>query len=329
MKRSKHIDFYIITLAVVGLAVAALRFFALLNFNQETMHFDDKTLINIANIITAVGVCIFATGLFLLPDDLDLVPSVDNAATGIPTGLVAITLLFSAAERAAVLRDGIFAGNPLLRYVTVILLALALLSVIGFFLLVFVSKSQSTLKAALFLFIVLYLAVYSVYLYFNKSVHPTNSPNKIVDQLAYLFSAMFFLFETRIPLGRALWRPYIAFGFAASLLCAYSALPALIIYFYNGYTVSDSICESAVTLALCIFITARVILTSVLHDDIQCPEAAAVSELATVRQAEMAENRRLSRARDNDNMEEIESADVENYQFDIPSEEISTDNEGK
>ena len=329
MKRSKHIDFYIVALTVIGLAVAALRFFALLDFDPESMHFNDGMLIGIANVLTTLGVCIFATGLFLLPPDLDLVPSADNAATHIPTGIMAIALMFSAAERAAVLRDGIYASGSVLYYLTVALLVLSVLSVVAFFLLIFINKSQSVINAYFFIFIVLYLAAYSLYLYFNKSVHPTNSPNKIIDQLAYLFSAMFFLFETRIPLGRAYWRPYIAFGFAASLLTAYSALPALVLYFYNGYVISDSICESATTLALCIFITARVILTSVLHDDVQCPAAAAVSELANARIEEIAENKRLSLARDTDNNEEIESADVENYQFDIYSEQSAAENAEK
>ena len=73
----------------------------------------------------------------------------------------------------------------------------------------------------------------------------------------------------------------------------------------------------------------RVILTSVLQYDVQCPEAEVISDLAAMRQAEMAESRELSRARNNDNMEEIDSEEVENYQFDIPSEEINANTEAK
>lgn len=329
MKRSKQIDIYIISLVVLGLAAVTLRFIALLSFNNETMHFDDKVCIRIANLLTTLGVGIFASGMLFGLDDADLVPSSENAATYIPTGLVAIALMFSVADRAKVLMNGSFADNSTLYYFSIALLILSALSVVAFFILVLISKTQSVIKTYLLLFIVIYLAVYSVYLYFNTTVHPTNSPNKIVDLLAYLFASMFFLFETRIPLGRAAWKPYIAFGFAASLLTAYSALPALIMYIYNGSIISDSICETAVTLALCIFITSRVILTSVLPYDVQCPEAEVISDLAAMRQAEMAESRELSRARNNDNMEEIDSEEVENYQFDIPSEEINANTEAK
>ena len=318
MKKVKHLDIYLITLALIALTAVSLRTVACLTaFNPATLHFADKTAIGISNLLVTLGVVFSATFFFTRQKNLYLVASAENAATYIPAGLVSVALLFIGLERYYAMDSMVF-DSILLKYLSYALIGLAGISIPAFFLLIFNSKNESNARAALFLCIVLYLTVYSLYLYFNRSVHPLNSPNKIVDQMAYLFAAMFFLFETRISLGRAIWKPYIIFGLCASLLTAYSAIPSLIVYLVNGSVISDSTNETAVTLALCIFITSRVILTGRLSEDVECPEAEAISTLSDVRKAEMADKKKSLRAHVINNNEENDTVDTENYQFDIP-----------
>ena len=204
--------------------------------------------------------------------------------------------------------------------------ALAFISVISFFLSVFIERQDNLFKAAFSLSIVFFLAIYAALLYFNKQTHPTNSPNRLVDEMAYLFSAIFFLFEARVPLGRAKWRGYVAFGLSATLLSAYSSIPSLILYFVKGYTVSESLIESILTLTLMIFIGSKVLQIRNLTPDSECEGAKAIETLASIRADEIESRRAPSRAQDSDNMEENDDTeDASNYSFDIPAVEAKTE----
>ena len=86
---------------------------------------------------------------------------------------------------------------------------------------------------------------------------------------------------------REAWRPYIAFGFIAAAIAAYSAIPALILYVIGGKTVSNSVYEIALTLALFVFILSRVLLTGELIEDKRSPIAAAFIENAEKREQEL------------------------------------------
>ncbi|MBR0449266.1 MAG: hypothetical protein IIX30_00435, partial [Clostridia bacterium] len=104
----------------------------------------------------------------------------------------------------------------------------------------------------------------------------TNAPAKITDEMAYLFAAVFFLYETRISLGRGKWRAYVTFGLIAAQLAAYSSIPALIVYFAKGEMISNSIFESVLTFTLFLFITSRLGMVSTLTPDKPCDVAAAI-----------------------------------------------------
>ena len=125
-----------------------------------------------------------------------------------------------------------------------------------------------------------------MYLYFSTAL-PINSPNKMLDQMAYLLAAVFFLYETRLSFGREKWRPYIAFGFIAATVCAYSSIPSIILYISNGETVSNTIYESTLTLALFIFIISRIILTAGLIEAKSSPTVSAIAKAAHLRQNEI------------------------------------------
>ena len=320
MKKLQTIDLYLIPLIFVSLAAATLRTVALLtSFSTESMHFDDGVLFGISAIIAGVSVIAFLSYLFLGEKNRPLISRSDNAASYIPAGIVSTALLFMGVENISMGLGGYPKG--IISILSLVTGALALLSITSFFLSVFIEKRNNLYKAAFSLCIVMFLAVYAALLYFNKATHPTNSPNRLIDQLAYLLAAIFFLYEARIPLGRARWRGYVAFGLCAALMAFYSSAPALIYYFVSGYTLSESLIESILTLTLAIYITLRVLQIKHLTPDSQCNAARSIETLATMREDEM-KAQHEPHACDTDNMEENDDTeDASNYSFDIPDAE--------
>ena len=318
MKKQKLIDIYIIGLLIAAISAIILRTYALISdFDSLTMHFSNSMAASAANIIVIIAVLAFATNLFMKKESVGLIAKTDNAASFIPSGIVSTALLFMGVHLIKGMNSH---SSPILRPICIWAAVLAFLSVGSFFLSILIEQKNNNLKAAFSILIVIFLALYSCHLYFNKEVHPTNSPNKVVDQMAYLFSAAFFLYESRITIGRAKWRGYVAFGLMASLLCFYSAVPSLILYVLDGRLVSDSLVESVLTITLGIFVTSKVFQTKRLTPDEECETARSIAALAEMRQEEIEEMRKHARARDIDNMEEKDdnSADMANYTFDIP-----------
>ena len=324
MKKLQKIDLYVISLLIFGISAIALRTHALLtSFNSVTMHFDEKTTITIS--VVLVVLCTLALGTYFIFGEKGrkLIATSSNAASFIPAGIVSTAMLVMGVEKLIAMKS---LPVGMVRTITMLCGILAFLSVASFFLSIFMERNDDIYKAAFSLSIVFFLALYATLLFFNKQVHPTNSPNKLVDQIAYLSAAMFFLFESRIPLGREKWRGYISFGLVATLFTAYSALPSLIVYVVNGYIVSDSIIESVLTLALTILIGSKVLQTEKLTRDAECSAAKSVVMLAMMREEEIEEHRKLSHAQDYNNNEANDDAeDAANYTFDIPYTETATE----
>lgn len=324
MKKLRTIDLYLIPLLFVGLTTVILRSVALLTcFNSLTLHFDDKIIITISSVMILLSVIGFASYLFLGEKEKDFIVRTDNARNYLPAGILSIALLFMGASCLGRSFEPRYSGiiSPL----AFVCGLLAFLSAASFLISVFIEKNEHLYKAAFSLSIVLFLALYSVILFFNREIHPTNSPNKIVDQLAYVFAAIFFLYESRIYLGRTKWHGYVAFGLIATLLCSYSALPSLVVYIANGYLVSDSLIESLLTLAVAILIGSKVVQIRSLTPADECDMAKSIGALATLRKEEMEEEHKLSHAQDNSIKEEDDTVDASNYTFDIPEAESTTD----
>ncbi|MBQ8414888.1 MAG: hypothetical protein IJX58_06565 [Clostridia bacterium] len=327
MKKLRTIDVYTIPLFFVALAAVILRSVALLtSFDTISMHFENKTAIVIGGVVVIVSIIAFLSYLIFGEKESELIARSDNAASYIPAGIVGIALLFIGAQ----LLSGCFSDEVVYHGITLVLAilsgVLAIASIVPFFLSVFIEKRNDLYKAAFSLCIVFFLAVYAMLLYFNKQQHPTNSPNRFVDQMAYLFAAIFFLYESRIPLGRAKWRGYIAFGLSASLLCAYSSIPSIILYFARSYTLSESLSENILTLTLMIFIGSKVLQFRNLTPDTECEAARSIANLAAMREEEIKSHRNSSRAQDINNMEENDdTVDAENYSIEIITPESTTD----
>lgn len=329
-KRTRPIDLYLLTLLLLGGGAVVLRTVACLTeWNGEAMHFDNSVCITIANLLTILALLLFATYFIVTKKGESFNASSDTALTYIPSGMVSVALLFISIQKLVERSEPYFVKNPLVSTLSIIIAILGILSVISFFLTVFIQKNESVYKASFNMTVVLFLTIYVAYLYFNKQYHPTNSPAKIVDMMAYLSSAVFFLYESRIGLGRAFWRPYAFFGLTASLLTAYSAIPSIIYYVFNGVSISDTIYESALTLSLCVFITARVILLRNLSHDGVCEAAQCIEALFEMREQQISQKSSHAIEDNNDNNEdndaESTSSDFENYTMDIPMPEIETD----
>lgn len=324
MKKLHKIDIYTIPLVIVSIATVILRSFALLtSFNWETMHFGDKTAIIVSSIVMAITVIGFLSYLIFGDKERELVVKNDNAASYIPAGIVSTALAFMGAHNINMSINGY--RLDMVPTISFICGVLAFLSVGAFFLSIFIEKRDNVFKAAFSLSIVFFLALYAILLYFDTQEHPVNSPNRFVDQMAYLSAALFFLYEARIPLGRTKWRGYVTFGLIATLLCTYSAIPSLVLYIVNRSVISESIIESMLTLTIAIFILSKVLQFKSMTPDTECDVAKSISMLASMREDEIEEQRKLSRAQENNKEEIDDTQDASNYTFNIPYTDSSVD----
>ena len=273
---SKRIGICEIVVFVFLLGSSALRTVALFTeYDVSVGYFDNKTLIAVANALLIAGAVCALSSVVAVGRELKLVASFDGASTYIPSGIVSVALLFAGAGMLLEVKrlpGALLSKESLTDLSVLMMLALAALSIVamGAFLYNALSDKRADHTRSIFsVFAIIFLMLYSVFLYFDTSL-PINAHVKIVDQMAYMFTAVFFLYEARISLGRAMWRAYLVFGMIAALLTAYSSVPALIIYFVRGTVISHSIYETVLSFALFIYISARLILTTELHSDVSC-----------------------------------------------------------
>ena len=306
MKNSqRHLKIYLGSVFLIILIAAALRTVAILTeLDFSTGYFEDKLLIGLANSFV-VAMALLSLSYLFVASKAKLVASFDNVATFVPSGLVSVALIFIGVHLFATSEGNFF---------VLIVGILALVSILHFLYNSLVLKRENATRGWFALATVVFLAAYAAYLYFDVSL-PLNSPNRITDIMAFLFAALFFLYEARISLGRAAWRAYIAFGLIASLLLAYSSIPSIITYFVRGAVISNSIAESALSFALFIFIVARMLIIAELKEDEKDEFTTLVSDMAEARREEIRENL-ASRARSEIMEENIEEPD-ENYTIDF------------
>ena len=253
--------FTAITLVLSALAVT-LRSIACMNDLEYLYGYFNSNTVRIASdTVFAVG-CLVLTSYSFFSVKMAVKPSFSSPTTYVPTGIVASGLMFMSVSLFMKVGTSDAGHNTYLIIVTALL---ALVSVAHFFLNAFLTDSVTELRGYFSLATVVFLALYAAFLYFDRSL-PLNSPNKLTDQLAFLFSAIFFLYEARISLGREKWRGYMTFGFISAMACAYSSIPSLIVYIFKDKIISNSIEESVLLFALFIFITSRLLLTSSLPE---------------------------------------------------------------
>jgi len=298
--KSKLFGVYLpIFIGVFFIAVTMRSVALILHFNFDTDYYTSKALISVADYLVFASSVLFFTYRFTARKDIKLIPNFTSPATYVPTGLVTVAMVFMIRWlfiRSGELREYIDYLNdlaspsaisliPTQKILTVLLTASAIfasLSIVHFILTALVESHSSTKRGSFGLCTVVFLALYSAYLYYSNAL-PLNAPNKTVDEMALLFAAIFFLYETRLSIGREKWRGYVSFGFIAALISGYSAIPSLIVYFVKGEIISNSIYETALMLTLFIFITARLILTGGLTEDKECKTVSALIRFAEYR----------------------------------------------
>ena len=302
--KAKLFGIYLPVFLTAVIATVAMRTVALFShFDFTTGYFTEKLLISISNYTLAAAVLLFFTYIFTARRDIRLIADFTSPATYIPTGIVGSALIFMAfylfrfagelLEYIEYLRDyntpsslSAIPSHRLLLIIVVIAMIFSILSCVHFVLTALIESHSSTKRAGFGLCTVIFLCLYAIYLYFNTAL-PLNAPNKMLDQMVYLFAAAFFLYETRLSLGRERWRPYIAFGFISAAIAAYSSIPAIIIYFAKGRAVSDSVYEIALSFALFIFITSRLLLTGNLIEDKVSETVSALEKASDARTLEI------------------------------------------
>ncbi len=270
-------------IAVLCVSVVLRTVALFIDFQIDTGYFNSKTIITIADYFVVLTSMFLFTYIFTARKDIKLIPSFTSPATYVPTAVLFVSIIFMLRAIA----DEYKAAKQLIEYYKVIntddsaqiiysqkillvLLAIsfvfAICTVVHLLMTGLIESHSSTKRAYFGLCTTIFFAIYAAYIYFNTAL-PLNAPNKVLDQIAYLFFASFFLFEARLSIGREKWRGYIAFGFISSLLAAYSSIPSMIYYFATKAAVANNIYETALTFAVFIFITARVLLTGELVED--------------------------------------------------------------
>ena len=285
------------------------------NFNTETGFFDEKILINFASWIVICGSVFMFTYAFTGSKKNKLIADFSTPATYVPTGALSVAMIFFAVATAIkssktdfsirqfMALPGVtpadlteYISKNMANLVLSIMAPMACLAIGYFILTACVLRRSSSIRAFLGTMNVLFLAFYTSYLYFDStSTLARNAPNKIVDQMAFLFAALFFLYEIRISLGREKWNLYIAFGFVASALTAYSSIPSLAFYFIDGSAVSNSPEENVLCFALFVFITSRLTLAAFLKEDKESESVIAMKEFARGRTAYLKEKEEAAR----------------------------------
>ncbi len=325
MTRLKRLGIQLPALILFTLVTVILRTVALYTqYNPGNSYFEGKLLISLSDGILFAGMLILASFLLTSPR-LDLVASFTGSLTFIPSGMVCAALLFLGldmvmriAEQPGEFLSKLTFTDPHNIFVFIIA-ALAIICVLNFLTTVLYTNKENDTRALFGVLMVLFITLYAAYLYFDSTL-PINAPNKITDQTAFLFAALFFVFETRISLGREMWRLYCTFGFIASLFTAYSSIPTLIYYFGSGDMVSDSLVGSVLCFTLFVYITARLVLVLFLIKNEKNDAVIAIEILAERRNEELAIPAQARIDKNDENMNTI----GKNYEFNLPMSTEST-----
>ena len=254
-----YLPFFILLL----LGAVTLRTVALINYFNFRFHFFTvKALPAIANALIAAACFFFIIYIIGIRRRISLIPCFSLPSNYIPSAALSASLAFVAVHFFINFYNS---TSPLIKILSLALAVLALLSIVYLVLNTVFVRTISIRRASFGLAIIVFLALYLSYIYFDSKA-PIASPVKLIDQLTYAFAAVFFLYEIRLSLGREKWKSYIIFGFIAAVLSAYSAIPAIIVYFALDKIIATSIYESILTLTIFIFISFKLILVDSLFE---------------------------------------------------------------
>lgn len=241
---------YLIFLCIVSAAAVTMRTVASF-LHLSPLGYYTGTLATAADYTVLFGLLALLT--FALTHRKDIPPKIHAGSplTYVPAAPLAATLIFFGASFLFQKTEG-----SLEKIAFPILGLLALAGAFYFFLAVFFEKSLCDLRAVFGAILALYLILYAGYLYFDTAL-PINAATKICDQVAYIACSVFFLLETRASLGRVPFAIYATGGLAASLLTAYSAIPSLLVYLFEGRLIPNRLEDLLVLVMLSAYVFCR------------------------------------------------------------------------
>ena len=285
--KNRRLFVYIAFLVTLIIAAVALRTAACLTeLDPSTGYFDSKGLVTAGNAV-ALTACFCVFTFLFTGKRVNIKADFSHPALIVTSGVTAVAEVFMAGSLLLKVDKSstapLFSIETLAKPANLLALvsaAVALVSVVHLFLNVFFEERHNVMRAGFAIATVVFLSLYASYLYFNNEL-PLNAPNKIVDQMSFLFAALFFLYEARISLGREKWKGYSAFGMIALCLCAYSALPSLIAYFVDKSAISVSVEDNMLTLSLFVYIFSRLLVTVNLPEDKESSAIAVLNDYAT------------------------------------------------
>ena len=279
-KTARLFGAYLPILLVILPAAVVLRTVACFKDMTGSGYFGSKIVITAANALIFALVIFMLTYLAIAKKDVKLVNRPHSPLNFISCTIICAALLFvaiyavilSVPELKLYIHIHPEDKNPKMLIAPLITLftgITAILAIPYFVVSALWAKGKSVIISNLGLFPLVFLCFMVASIYFDGA-SAFNMPSKIISQMAYLAAAVFFLYEIRLPLGREKWRAYICFGMICTALCAYSAIPALIVYLARPDTLhllATSEFEIILTLSIFIFCALKLILTATLIED--------------------------------------------------------------
>ena len=233
------------------------------NMDYSTGFFDGAVSVRIANIAITVAVLALLASLFIKVEKRSVPVSFTGPLVYLPSGVLAVSLLFLAAEiigYASDMTDGFSAANPAERssIIALITAVLALCTIAYLALVIFIQNPRSLFRANFGMAAALFFALYTAFLFFRTGASLAQ-PQKVIAEMTCLASAVFFLEETRISLGRERWKAYFVLGGLTTVLAFYASAPALAVYVVKGKIITAGPAELILLLSLFVFASLRLI----------------------------------------------------------------------
>ena len=254
MKKSRQLSLLV---AVCGFSAVLLRLIGALLFYDGAGFFAGNTpLLRVSGWLVFAAVVLTLLAFLPRRQEGRVLLSVTSPLFYIPT---ALTALCTIPQFLHLFRAVGAAENTAARVCAVLSLLFLLLGIAHLVLLtVYELPAAGHWRAYLAFALPLYFCAYTAFLYFDSAL-PLSSSCKVADQLAMLACAIYLLSEIRLCLGRGKRPLCLCCGVIAAVLCAYSAFPALVVYFVQGKAMSHAVSESILTAAMAILAFCRVL----------------------------------------------------------------------
>ena len=302
---SKKLGIYLVIMLVLTAVATTFRSIAcVMHMDYTAGFFSTKSLITAADII----IIITAAGMLSYPfvaSRINLIASFSTSATYVTTGVLGVATAFLGARilsYTSIISSYLKSSQNVLPRTKALTLICAVCAIAAFasiahhFFNAFITESKTEIRGYFSIATLVFLGLYAMMIYLDPSL-AIGEPVKTLRLTAFLAASLFFIYESRISLGREMWRIYTSFGLVAAALAAYTAIPAIITYLANDVLLSyvnrrsfTSLEESIFLLALFVFITARLFITAFLYENNENSFIRAFKEYATDREREIAES---------------------------------------